>query len=198
MSKTVFDEINQSTNTKLSLEPSSRVIRVADGGIVSNISQCTLPVSFDDCYFPKLTVYVVSQEFPSLLVRDLIRTIWGDSWLNKLIVKQVDMSRSVEFGSISPPRSGSVHFCTPDSVRSSTGKCNTSDHSSPRVQEFVSQIRQHPVFAEGLGDVTKYMAELQVKDGAEMRKFKARAVPIYIVLVRSWVKRYSIWCKKVS
>ena len=199
---------SQCFNSNLSLESSSKVIRVANGALVDNLCKCTVEVSHNGGKPQEAVLYVVKSEFPSLLGRDWIRILFGSDWLNQVVAKPVRavqvVSNVVKERVTKPnPLVVQVSNCKervtePDPGGTEQGKGTLSNVSylmeavtelppvqalQTTVQTFqktVQTIEQHPVFQEEIGLVGT-PTELTLKPDAKenFRKFSKFRQPEY-------------------
>ncbi|MCP4487560.1 MAG: hypothetical protein GY820_09625 [Gammaproteobacteria bacterium] len=185
------------TNPCLSLERSSKVIRVANGGLVHEVYKCSVPVSSKSGKSQLLTLYVVNDDFPSLLGRDWIRQLYGEDWLNNVIVEQVAsvqaLGKQAFRGPVSEPAlqvtsleassSGKQAFSEPvtePALQESVGRSteSVSEHFPlnqvivGRSNPHIDELKKHPVFKEELGMVEAFPAELKLQPDAEQRFLK--------------------------
>lgn len=144
------------------LYESQRVIRVANGEYISNVSECRVGVKFNGCEY-QLVLHCVEGTFPSLLGRDWIRTIFGQDWLSSLVSQQVKGLKL----------KGGVHRSDPVKV---SGVYASEAEVSDSTAEFVKKVRQSEVFQPGLGLVKDFEAKLHVKEGARPVFRKSRTL----------------------
>ena len=191
MSRNTFN--NFFTNHCIPLDRSNKVIRVANGGLVHDVYKCSVPVSYKSGESQLLTLYVVDDEFPSLLGRDWIRGLYGEGWLKQVIVEQVHQVRKTRNGMKLQDTQAAKKSVTELAVQEDTGRSkeNVTEHfplnavtvgrSKENVTEHfpangtqarVEALKKHPVFKEELGVVKDFPAELKLLPGAEQRFVK--------------------------
>ena len=170
----------------LRLRPSQRVIRVANGGLVKNVSECSVNVKLNGVEYPNLIIHVVEGPFPSLFGRDWIRVIFGENWLNRFIARHVETRRKevrspqVTRGTVSEqyPQvklsycKGTVSEQLPQ-VKASSSVVSVTENS---VTAFFEKVKESKIFDSEVGVVKDFEAELQVTQDARPVFRKARTV----------------------
>ena len=186
ISRSTFNEYF--TNTDLSLERSSKVIRVANGALVDDLNKCTVWVSHDGGKPLLVVLYVVESEFPSLLGRDWIRILFGDDWLEQVITKQVNQVRQdslrvneviCDRERVLEPDPGTVQVVSQE-VPNCRERVTEPDPTVFKVISYNADFEKHPVFREELG-LVEMPAELKlIPDAREkFRKFTKFKAPEY-------------------
>ena len=186
---TILNKSVLSSVKNVCLKPSDRVIRVANGQLVSNIMQGSVEVSYNGCKYLDLTIHVVDGPFPSLLGRDWIRRLFGEDWLSQFVARKVQWLQGCKTGTVSEQDSrsskegsgsGNINCQVYDSSRcvsqDSSRKGPVSEQEPCDMTEFFDKIKQSPIFQDGVGLVKDFQADIQVKEGSTPVYRKSRTV----------------------
>ena len=177
---TILNRSVLSSVMNVSLTPSDRVIRVANGHLVSNIMQGSVEVSYNGCKYSDLTIHVVDGPFPSLLGRDWIRKLFGDNWLNKFVARQVQWLQGCKAGTVSEQNPGDTDCQVYNSSgcisKVSSVKGPVSEQDPCNMTEFFNKVKLNPIFEDGVGLVKDFQANIQVKEGNTSVYRKSRTV----------------------
>ena len=163
--------------------PSQRVIRVANGDLVKNVSECSVTIKLDGVEYPNLKIHVVEGPFPSLFGRDWIRVLFGENWLNRFIKRHVETRRQeVRSEDRSAYCKETVSEQFPQEDLSYSHRDTVSEQfphgivKENSVSAFFDKVKKSVIFDTGVGVVKDFEAELHVKQDARPVFRKARTV----------------------
>ena len=182
----------------LPLIPSAKRLRAANNERLPVMAKAQVDVEFNGKMIPKLDLFIVEGKCPSLMGQSWITRFLGDDWLETTLKRsKTDSSSCFDF---SPCVSKSVNVTnvhvSPVEVQSCVSLLPLSQRPSERgdqrtmymgtvtqkteVQKplrSLDELKNSPIFEEGLGLIKGAMAKLVLKDDHQPKSLGVRTLP---------------------